>query len=249
MAVNKFIGVAIDDTSTILGVAGCAAVLGQVTAGGGGWSPDTEGTLVRWINPEALGTAYSDNDPIGSAADQSGLGNNLTSSGAARPTFKASVVNGRPSILFVASNSTTLTGSAVAGSAKTSMIVYTADSDSRALMSTKSGIANYTNFGGAGYFAEWRSARADNFPATMPTSGVNILIIVSNGSGYEVFLNGSSAGTTSAAHDAGDVFGLGLNGVGGAAWNNYIHEYAEWNEAFNSTKVGQASTYAATRWQ
>ena len=217
--------------------------------GGGGWTPDDEASLVRWIKSDALGGSLNNDDPITTAADASGLGNSLTAAGTERPTFKTNVKNGLPAMLFVNASSTRLAGSVVSGTAKTWAFVYRASADSNAVASTTDGVGNYTNFAGAGYFAEFRTARIDNYPATMPTSGDVVIIGTSSSSAYEVFVDNVSAGSQSAAFTAGDFLRLGRNGLGNVYFNNYIFEYVEFNEAFNSTQRNNLFSYLSTRWQ
>lgn len=64
-----------------------------VTPGGpGDFSP------ILWLKADALG--LSDNDPVSTWTDSSGNGNDATSTGGARPTFKTAIVNGMPVVRF-----------------------------------------------------------------------------------------------------------------------------------------------------
>jgi hypothetical protein len=96
MAVNKFIGVAIDDTSNIMGVNGCRAVLGQTTTSGGFTPPSN---TVAWFKADEL-VGFVDNDPVGTWPDDSGAGNDVTGSGAVRPLYKTAIQNGLPIVRF-----------------------------------------------------------------------------------------------------------------------------------------------------
>jgi hypothetical protein len=65
---------------------------------GGGFSPTDIAGLKIWLKADSL--SLSDGDPVGTWADQSGLGNSPTSSGSNRPTYHTAVINGLPAVQF-----------------------------------------------------------------------------------------------------------------------------------------------------
>jgi hypothetical protein len=70
-------------------------VFGNPAAMGGALLPPVAGPLI-WL--DANQETFADNDPVGQFTDWSGNGNNFTSSGTARPTFKTNRINGRPTV-------------------------------------------------------------------------------------------------------------------------------------------------------
>lgn len=64
----------------------------------GGFSPTDISGIKLWVKADQL--SLSDGDPVSTWADQSGLGNDITSSGSNRPTFKTGILNSLPVVRF-----------------------------------------------------------------------------------------------------------------------------------------------------
>jgi len=61
--------------------------------------PQTISGLVLWLDAGAI-TGLSDGDPVGVWPDSSDNGNNATQAGVNRPTFRTSIINGKPVVRF-----------------------------------------------------------------------------------------------------------------------------------------------------
>ena len=78
-----------------------ASLSTPVAAGGGGGFSDTPSNyagLIGWWKADSL--SANDGDLIASWADSSGNSNTATAAGTARPTYKASIYNGQPTLRF-----------------------------------------------------------------------------------------------------------------------------------------------------
>ncbi len=82
--------------SKLLVAGGQSQLLGG--RGGAAASPIPTANLALWLKADAL--ALNDGDAVSAWADSSGNGRDATESGANRPTYKASIINGRPIIRF-----------------------------------------------------------------------------------------------------------------------------------------------------
>lgn len=89
--------------SFILMAAGCCGDNRSLTPikATSSWTPASR-PLIIWFDGNNLGTAYANNDPVGSWADQSGNARNATAAAGNRPTYKTNVLNGKPVVGFSA---------------------------------------------------------------------------------------------------------------------------------------------------
>jgi len=69
---------------------------------GAAFTPTQIAGLKVWLKADTL--ALADNDPVDTWADQSGVGNNVTAAGTARPLYKTNIRNGLPAVRFDGSN-------------------------------------------------------------------------------------------------------------------------------------------------
>lgn len=69
------------------------------TAAAGGFDPSTVAGMVFWFKADAL--VLSNNDPVATWADSSGIGNDATNAASGeRPLYKTNIVNSLPAVLF-----------------------------------------------------------------------------------------------------------------------------------------------------
>jgi hypothetical protein len=73
-------------------------------AGGGGGGAEFPELTNLVLRLKAEMESLADNDPVATATDQSGEGNDFTAAGAARPTFKAGIVNDKAVYRFDGTN-------------------------------------------------------------------------------------------------------------------------------------------------
>lgn len=71
--------------------------------------------LALWLKADSL--SLNNDDPVGTWADSSGNGLDVTAAGAARPTFKTAILNNKPVVRFATDDVLTSTAVAVAGAA------------------------------------------------------------------------------------------------------------------------------------
>lgn len=72
---------------------------------GSGWTPAVLSPYL-WLDASQL-AGLNDGDPISTFPDASGNGRTFTGSGAARPTFKSNIINGKPVARFAGSQALT----------------------------------------------------------------------------------------------------------------------------------------------
>lgn len=254
MAINAVNGTAVDDASTILGISGLSAVLGQTleAGGGGGWTPDANlATLERWIDTSQF-TGFSDNDAIATAADSSGNSNELTqATSGLRPVYKTNIANGLPAMLFEGGSAHRLSGDVIPCSAATWWCVFQVDSTAAGFEIVGSGPGNsYYRFegDGNGYFGAFRGTRINTYPTGVPTTGVVIMTGVSTASTYQIYFNGTGQGAQSADFDQGSAFELGSDSGGGKNFDGYIFEYGQCS-GDESAELTDLHAYLAAKWQ
>jgi hypothetical protein len=73
--------------------------LGPLVARPAAFTPDRLTGLRLWLKADSL-AGLADGDPVGTWADASGSGNDLSAGGAARPALRTSVLNGAPVVRF-----------------------------------------------------------------------------------------------------------------------------------------------------
>lgn len=220
--------------------------------GGGGFDPSQLADLERWIDTSQF-TGFSDNDPITTAEDFSGNGNDLTGSGGQRPTYQTSVANSLPAMQFVAASSQFLSGTPVAaGTAAFWWIVFQPDTISAIdveLFSTRTNNCYYRFSGdGNGYVGYYKSDRINGYPTAVPTSAVNIMVGLSSTTTYDIWINGSAQGSQTAQFNQEDHFVLGAYLDGVRHWNGFIMEFG-YCSSDQSASRGDLETYLAAKWQ
>lgn len=80
----------------LCGVASGTVVINSYRFATAAYDPSTDAAVIEWLKADALGLA--DNDPVGTWT--ASTGNNATQTGAARPTFKTAIQNGKPVVRF-----------------------------------------------------------------------------------------------------------------------------------------------------
>lgn len=227
------------------------AALQRKRVAGGSFSPGDLSPLV-WIDTSQF-AGLSDNDPISTATDASGNGNNFTQTGGARPTYKENITNSLPAMLFVHSSSQFLTRNTISATAATWWIVYQPDTITAIeveIVGSGPGTSYYRFSGdGNGYFGAYRNARINGYPTAVPTSGINILVGLSTDSTYNIWINGSAQGAQSADFDAGPVgtINLGADSGGGKTWNGYIFEFGMCGSDQTASR-SSLETYLTDKW-
>lgn len=229
-----------------------AALARIKAAAGGGWSPSDLASLQRWITADNLGGGLVNNDPISTATDATGNGNNLTQTGSARPTFKTSIANGLPGMLFAKASSQSLTGTPLSLSAVTWWIVFqpvTMTTDTE-ILGAGPGNAYYRYSGdGDGYMGYYRNARITGYVPAPPTAGTIVMIGVSTASTYEIWINGVSAGAQSADFAVAPAFYLGADSGNTKFFDGYIFETGVCDADIGGTDRASLQSYLATKWQ
>jgi len=104
-------------------------------------------------------------------------------------------------------------------------------------------------FGGAGYFGAFRSARVDNYPASVLNTGPVLVAIISTASTYNNFIDEVSQTAQSAAFYAGDGFVVGSQ-FGGAVrfFPGDIAEIVVYNSQLSSPDMDTVSNYLRGKW-
>ena len=213
--------------------------------------PVTAGVKV-WLDASQL-TGLTDGNPVAIWTDMSGWDNNATKS-VGSPTYKTSVLNGKPVIRFVKTNNDAFTTADLSSqfpSAATVFIVTTINPGATAYSLFCSIAGNpadewfrYVN--GDSYPATFRSSRVGAY-CVMPDSGSHIFAISSSSSSWQMWIDGTGQGAVGAAYSAGGVHVVG-SGSNGGTLNGDIAEVIEFNRALNPTEIAAMNAYLTTKY-
>lgn len=213
-----------------------------------GVEPGDEPSLARDTDPDVIAESLGDNDPVSTAPDASGNGNDLTQTGSARPTLKLNVANGHAGLLFDRALGQHLIGTPIAGTERSWMVVIQPDLGdvSWEIMDTD-GLDTYYRYvgDGNGYFGPFRTApRLNGYPLAMPTSGVIVVAGRSTDDEYEIFVQGVSQGVEDGAFSPGTAFLLGGNAGMTRSFNGLLFRSVEWNADLGAAKLIEQSNSA-----
>ena len=228
-------------------------------------NPRVVSGLTAWYAADQL--VLNDGDPVASWSDLSGNSNHATQgTTAAKPLYKASIVNGRPAVLFDGVDDwlalTAAVGTILTSAAKTVFVVsklVAAVSNSRifsvsnaALNSTRSCIllngapeyqTSYTTGSAQGNFS-WSGIVAS-------TSVAQILEVVQSGTSISGRVNGTQYGSAndagSEAAGSGAALGSGANGWSGFL-SGYVLEFIVYNRALSTTEATAVRRYLGARY-
>jgi hypothetical protein len=194
----------------------------------------------RHLNPRDAGanlvldaryiTGLSDGDLVGTWADRSGNGNDVTASGSNRPTYKAAIQGGQPVLRFDGSDDRMLNTAISFGTSYTIAAVTNVSSSSsyRRLIHISSSVdvvgffgvqnGNFATFFGNG--SSWNDV-TQNAPAQSLITNFKSVSVTNNGSTASPFVSGISQNTKNGSTVSATGIAVG-NGVGGGAsqpWN------------------------------
>lgn len=179
--------------------------------------------LYAWYKADTL--SLSNNDPVSTWPDSSGNGNDLTSSGGTRPTFKTGIQNSMPAVLFSGSqNMKNTTLSPVIGTPFSIFAVFNATSvsSSSVILCTWNSNTNQlriepTQWEYGGYSGAMLGGTA--------STGIHLFSVANFGTASSTFM---IDGTTIATQDVGSgtttQLGMGDNAGLGLSFSGYIME-------------------------
>lgn len=213
--------IAANSSLTIYAYAGNAAASAASSFSSTFVQPSSISGLKEWLKADSI--AQSDNTGVSSWSDSSGSGNGVTlPAGDATPIYKATGFNGHPTVAFSAnnqilSNTSLLTAGNFPTSQATEFTVLglTSGNVSYSAMQTGSAGNDFWRFNGTpnGYIGEFRNARLNGYPASMPTSG-NHISVVSSGTGtgsYQMWVDGATDGAQDPSWGINNNYEVGAN--------------------------------------
>lgn len=232
------------------------------------FSPSDITGLVRWGKADSL--SLSNNDPVSSYTDQSGVGNHFVNTLTERPTFKTGVQNGLAAVQFDGSNDfLTCDGLAptFSGTAKPFTFFWagahaalTAAHQCFFIAANITGSATPTHdlfFQSEGY-TWWTDRRNDaasiqRAQAFEPDTNWHTLIYTYDGSLHKIYVDGrlmmSSAAPGGAMTVNSFTYGAHRRSDGTDSYfNGYWGEDGLYNVAVTSTEAGDLHTYLQGRW-
>jgi len=214
----------------------------------GGFLPTDITGLKLWMKSDSLSLA--DNDPVSTWSDSSGLGNDLTAAGSARPTYKTNIQNSLPVVRFngtdnVLSGIFTITyGSAFVVCNNGSGATFPEYSG---LLITENGAGNSNIFfsGEAATSNFYQASAAFPFRLKIYMNGVNTLVF----SPLSTMKVVSGVGGTGVAPISKTSLAIGNNAsAGGRFWNGDICEILVYDTALSDADRGLVEGYLITKY-
>ena len=208
------------------------------------FSPTDIAGLKLWLKADSL--VLSDNDPVSTWADSSGLGNNVTGAGGARPLYKTNIQNGLPAIRFDGTDDT-LTG--------TFTITH---GDGFAVCNFNSA-GNFPDYNGL-YITQGGTLISDNFFGGDGSGSTNLYLPVAGYAYNSIRINkvntlnfspltttkllAGVSGGIGAAPISKTSINIGNNpGAAGRFWNGDIFEIIVYDSTLSTTDRGKVEDY------
>lgn len=207
--------------------------------------------LKIWLKADAL--SLSDNDLVSTWTDSSGLGNNATAAGVARPTFKANVFGTRPAVRFDGTNTflaTSLIPVTGTGARTSALVIRNAVAANTKTTHGSTGLffwgSNYwygnlyeftlehnTGYGmggGLGFNLHGCCGYAANFVAPSQAIGNSSIIVTDfDGTNQRIYVNGVQSGVTQGAlglnTDSGSTLQIGHGYLANRKFQGDISEF------------------------
>jgi hypothetical protein len=232
----------------------------------GGFTPSILPDLKLWLAADRI-SGLVDGDPVTTWADLSGQGNNATQgTGAAKPTYKTNIVNGRPALLFDGVDDFLDVPAPIEALLQTStksvfaVVKWVTLVNNTRIFTLANGAAQ-TRFSlgiisGFNYYLIYTTGSATQSNSIMTggaapsTSVAQIFDVTQNGTALAGYVNGTlgnsvnDAGTT-APNTAGTV---GSN-QGGSLWANvYICEIVAYDTALSASDRARVRRYLGAKY-
>lgn len=216
------------------------------------FSPSDLAGLQVWLKDTGL--SGSDGDPVATWTNAGAAGNFAQSTGAAKPTKKTAILNGRDVCRFDGVDDFLTAGdlSAAFPSAATMFIVCTLNGDSfYGLYETNNSACGTAAYSAVGYWFQFRANPCDNsnnnHPATMPTSGSHRFAVRSSASAWEGWKDAVSQGSRAADFGSGTLHRLAVDGSSSFFLDGDIAEVIVYDSALSDANVLSVHNYLATR--
>lgn len=210
------------------------------------FSPTQIAGLQLWTNPETL-TGLNDGDPISSWADASGNSRNFTAAGAARPTYKTNILNGKAVARFDGIANAMSTGAFTFNQPETVFLVlkFPFSGDNTWFLDGAGGFAvmGLLQFGATQVqqFAGLGSAQA-----TL-SNGFHILTLLYNAASSYIRVDGTQTNTNPGASNAGGVILGAFGGIAAFAASD-IAEVIAYNVMLTAPQRTQVETYLSNKY-
>jgi hypothetical protein len=211
---------------------------------------------------DASQEVYANNDPVGSATDWSGNARHATHTGANRPTFKTSIINGLPVFDFDGTDDYLQIGSAAAYVTDTAYSVFavfiadTIGTDSVNYYEDDAIIAGQDYFGvhfrstGPKIIAYNNDGSVDGVETTIATGTAYVYHQRHESNVLYASLNGGSETSTASGTTAtlGGDFYIGRNGSSGQYADFKLGELFIYSVARTTGEISALNTYLYNKW-
>lgn len=218
-----------------------------VQAAVAGWSPPS-GTVI-YLKPDTLG--LSDTDPISTWVDQSGSGNDVTSTSTNRPLYRTGIINGLPVVRFDGSNDLLerVPGSfTLAQPFTAALVVRFASFPGFSVLFDSQVTTPCTVYTDAGNRLVL-NATSDVTDGVRSTATTYTVVAVFNGASSKMYVNGGAAAVSGNPGSNGlNGIRLGLSRSSGAALAADLGDVVVCNSALGLTDINSIGDQFATRY-
>ena len=217
----------------------------------GGWTPRHFNNLFIWVRPDSLG-GFANNDPIGTWTDESGNARDLTSSGAARPTWVANAINGYGAPTFSGSQylqSTNYTDLAQPYSfafvARTGSVV----TDNQQIDGGESGTLRGVPYQNTSQFNLYAGAVLSDTAVTLVANTWYYVVMRGDGTSSDIAVNNNTATSGNAGTQSHGRTNLGSDSTpGGLGWTGRIVEFCLYGDLLTTAERDQLEFYFVNKY-
>ncbi len=226
------------------------------------FTPASISGLVLWLKADQI-TGLSDGDPVSTWLDQSGVGNDGTSSGSNRPIYKTNIQNSLPAVRFITTPTWIRGVISVTGTTVSVFVVSTLNSGSANFGRFVSLAATSTNdFNDTKYAAALLRDGSNQGLAAYRNSELSVKSIpayatafsaasVFDGTNQTTYVNNVATGSPQASSGSFTIsaYSLGENlGASSGALSGDIFEVCVYTGALSSTDRANLLAYAQSKW-
>lgn len=229
-----------------------------------GFTPRSITGLALWLDASDASTLFQDaaattpatatSDPVGSWLDKSGNGRHATQSTAGyrgvvgtQGSRRAITLDGTDDHLLLGNLSAAFP---TAGEVVTAYALNAVDSAYTVYQTSDN--ANSDVFGGITFAGTFRTTRLQGLTFTGPSSiGTHLWGVSSQSSGYNLWVEGSQALTTTSDHTGGANHAIGMRSAtpgANQALNGKLLEVCAFNRVLSAAERGRLNRYLAAKW-
>lgn len=221
------------------------------------FSPLHVSGCVLWLRSSRI-TGHADNDLVATWADLSGAGSDATAAGAARPTYKTGILNGRPAIRFGGGQYLSTACVPATGTGPRTLIavvtnvVQSADAYQHILHYGSGNVTGATygichRVGGSNVFGNHYWGSGSNSGVVPATSTPYIVILQFDGTTDRWWVNGTAGTPNNPTINTGSATGLQIGTrVGPVEYGRFdALEVIAYNRAISTPEINRFLRYAS----